>query len=64
MYPRKEWFVGVLFEVSSFLSRTLYREILLEIASNQRLREQWALKYYRLEFGFDTPYIFYLPPAA
>lgn len=63
MYPRKEWFFGVLYKKSSQNNRSKYRELLLEIAPNKTLKEQWALKYYRLEFGFDTPYVFYLPPA-
>ncbi|WP_341531818.1 DnaJ domain-containing protein (plasmid) [Nostoc sp. UHCC 0302] len=63
MRPRTEWFEGVLFPKSTPHVRDKYRQLLLEIAPNQRLREEWALKYYRLEFGFNTPYVFYLPPA-
>jgi hypothetical protein len=63
MRPRVEWFQGVLFQDATTEAKNLYRELLLEIAPNQRLREQWAIKYYRLEFGYETPYTFYLPPA-
>jgi hypothetical protein len=64
MRPRAEWFEGALFrQGATFNNRDKYRQLLLEIAPNQRLKEQWALKYYRLEFGFNTPYLFYLPPA-
>lgn len=62
MYPRKEWFFGVLFKKPTTRNTRQYRKFLLEIAPNQQFREQWALKYYRLEFGQDTPYVFYLPP--
>ena len=62
-YPQDDWFRGVLFEKPTFAIREYYRGFLLKIAPSQRLREEWAIKYYRLEFGFDTPYTFYLPPA-
>lgn len=63
MHPKAEWFEGVLFKKNNLKNREDYRQLLLEIAPNRKLKEQWALKYYRLEFGFNTPYIFYLPPA-
>lgn len=63
MRPKTEWFEGVLFKDSTTKTKNSYREFLLEIAPNKRLREEWALKYYRLEFGWDTPYIFCLPPS-
>ncbi|MBD2505551.1 J domain-containing protein [Anabaena azotica FACHB-119] len=63
MYPRTEWFLGVLYKKATTKNRNAYQQKLLLIAPNRTFREQYALKYYRLEFGFDTPYVFYLPPA-
>ena len=63
IYPHDDWYRGVLFPEPTTSDRDYYREFLLSVAPNQKLREEWAIKYYRLEFGFNTPYTFYLAPA-
>lgn len=60
--PRPEWFRGVLFPDDAPSNRVKYRELLLKIAPNQKMREEWARKYFTLEFGEST-WIFYLPPC-
>lgn len=63
LYPKREWFVGALFDGrDSQEDREDYRSLLLDLAPNKRLREEFALKYYRLEFD-NAPYVFYLPPS-
>lgn len=63
-YPRKEWFYGLILGVNaSEKKKREFQELLKEIAPNQKMREQWALKYYRLELGEETPYVFYLMPC-
>ncbi|MBE9178738.1 J domain-containing protein [Oculatella sp. LEGE 06141] len=59
--PRPEWFKGCLF-ADTPESRTQYREHLLKIAPNQKLREEWARKYFALEFG-ESCWVFYLPAS-
>lgn len=63
MEPKPEWFNGCLFNSKSAKSKQSYREFLLSIAPNQKLREAWAMKYYKLEFGEETPWTFYLAPS-
>lgn len=60
--PRPEWFRGVLFPNDRPSDRVKYREQLLAIAPNRLMREEWARKYFSLEFG-DSSWIFYLPPS-
>jgi hypothetical protein len=59
--PRPEWFRHCLFKDTPE-SRTQYREHLLKIAPNQKFREEWARKYFALEFD-EGNWVFYLPPA-
>ncbi|MBD1942504.1 hypothetical protein H6F50_09070 [Coleofasciculus sp. FACHB-712] len=58
--PKREWFLGALFPTPSLQQKEKYRLHLLAIAPNRQFAEVWALKYYRLEFGEDSPWIFYL----
>ncbi|MBD1929800.1 hypothetical protein H6F74_26720 [Trichocoleus sp. FACHB-90] len=58
--PKSEWFLGALFARASLQEKEKYRAHLLAIAPNRQFAEVWALKYYRLEFGEDSPWIFYL----
>ena len=58
--PRREWFLGTLFPKATLQEKEKYRAHLLAIAPNRQFAEVWALKYYRLEFGEDSPWIFYL----
>lgn len=60
--PRPEWFIHCLFGSKvTFAEKEEYRTFLLSVAPNKRFAEPWALKYYRLEFGQDAPWVFYLP---
>ncbi|MBW4469207.1 MAG: DnaJ domain-containing protein [Stenomitos rutilans HA7619-LM2] len=59
--PRPEWFRGVLF-ADRGNDRTHYREHLLKIAPNRTMREEWARKYFTLEFG-ESSWVFYLPSS-
>lgn len=62
--PKNEWFLGTLFPDATLLEKEKYRIHLLGIAPNRQFAEVWALKYYRLEFGEDSPWIFYLAGSA
>jgi DnaJ-class molecular chaperone len=63
-YPRKAWFEGlILGSKPSEKKKRDFQEKLKAIAPNQRLKEEWALKYYRLELGESSQYVFYLSPA-
>jgi curved DNA-binding protein CbpA len=57
---KREWFLGALFSKASLQEKEKYRAHLLAIAPNRQFAEAWALRYYRLEFGEDSPWIFYL----
>lgn len=60
--PRPEWFKGCLFKDTP-QNRTAYREHLLKIAPNQKFCEEWARKYFALEFG-ESQWVFYLPASV
>jgi hypothetical protein len=60
--PRPEWFKGCLFKDTP-QNRTIYREHLLKIAPNQKLREEYSRKYFALEFG-ESQWVFYLPASV
>ncbi len=63
--PRKEWFSGAIFGKQATLADAEeYRAFLLLIAPNRKHAEQWARKYYCLEFGNKLPWVFYLPGHA
>lgn len=59
--PRPEWFKNCLFK-DTVENRICYREHLLKIAPNQKLKEEWAKKYFDLEFG-ESEWVFYLPAS-
>jgi curved DNA-binding protein CbpA len=59
--PRPAWFEHCLFPDTP-KQRTYYREHLLKIAPNQTFREEWARKYFALEFG-EGRWVFYLPAS-
>lgn len=56
--PPDEWFRGALFKDTPE-QRSHYQEWLLKKAPNQKLKEEWARKYFALEFG--SGWVFYLP---
>lgn len=59
--PPLAWFFGAIFPEPTEENQKQYREHLLRIAPNQKLREEWAKKYWQLEF--KRPYTFYLPAS-
>jgi hypothetical protein len=60
--PKPEWFKGVIFgKKATHADAEEYRAFLATIAPNRRHSENWARKYYQLEFGDRLPWVFYLP---
>jgi len=67
--PLPSWFLNCVYPpllgggLSMLEVRQRYREHLIQIAPNKTLSEVWARKYWKLEFGEDVPWVFYLMPA-
>lgn len=57
--PKPEWFYGTIFGSKGTEFQQDYRNHLLVIAPNQKMREAYAYKYWKLEF--NAPWTFYLP---